>query len=325
MFRLKYIFIILSIIFIIFFIFNPAVEAGLNIAFLPKSLDNPIFLDTFEAAHREAEELGVNLMWVAPFTTDTGSQADIIDSLIDGGVDGIIISANDSSSLERVINRAVESGIPVATFDSDSPESKRLFYVGTDNYQAGVNCGRAVKEELAESGLEDKKLKTVILTGDRMALNLNKRIIGFKKTISDSYQLDIREILYCRDNIQLAIELIEDYIGKNPDLDLVFFTGGWPFYVPADAMPNFQQWAADGGIAVGIDIFYSALLMQEQGLIDHLVGQDFKEMGRLSLRKLVAYLRFGEQPSDRINTNLTEATEENLQRLLKTYKSWEVK
>ncbi len=299
-------------------------DQTLTIAFVPKSLDNPIFLDTFEAARRKAAELGVKLEWVAPFFTDTESQVRVINNLIKREVDGIIISVNGSDSLKKVIDKAVDSGIPVATFDSDSPASKRLFYIGTDNYQAGVAVGQALRNLLDGKKGDKKAYKTMILSGDRGALNLNKRIIGFKHALHGNYLLDI-EILYCEDNIQLAIELVEEYLRDHPDLDIIFFTGGWPFYTPADAMPNFQEWSKRGGIAVGIDIFYSALLLQEQGMINYLVGQNFKEMGEKSLDYLVQYIREGTLPPVLINTGLTYADKTNIDRLLDIYKPWEVR
>ena len=88
----------------------------------------------------------------------------------------------------------------------------------------------------------------------------------------------------------MAIILVEDYLKKNPDVDVFFFVGGWPFYVPSDAMPAFKQWAHQGGIAVGIDIFYDALLLIRDGVLQYLVGQDMASMGALGVELLVEYL-----------------------------------
>ena len=80
----------------------------LTIAFLPRSLGNPIFLDAFEAAQKKAHELGVRLEWVAPFDFDSGAQVEIMENLIRRQVDGIIASVNDEEPVRQVINEALD-------------------------------------------------------------------------------------------------------------------------------------------------------------------------------------------------------------------------
>lgn len=323
--KILIIFILLLFIFFILFNTNINAEEKLKIAFVPKSLDNPIFLDTFEAAEMEAERLGVELEWVAPFKTSTEGQVKVIKQLIEQDIDGIIISVNDSNSLEKVINEAYKNQIPVITFDSDSPNSKRLCYVGTNNYEVGFEIGSSLIDILNDRGKLKGRKRIMILSGEQSASNLQQRIKGFKDAISKKIDIGNIETLYCKDNIQLAIELVEDHLEQNPDTNIVFFTGGWPFYAPADAMPNFKNWANKEGVAIGIDIFYSALILQNEGLIDFLIGQNFKNMGTKSLNLMIEYLRDSKVPKDFINTGYTISNEENIEELLKIYKPWEVR
>ena len=58
-----------------------------------------------------------------------------MEDLITQKVDGIAIGPCDSEALTPYIDQAVEAGIPVLCFDTDAPNSKRVGYVGTDNYQ----------------------------------------------------------------------------------------------------------------------------------------------------------------------------------------------
>lgn len=302
------------------------VEADkLTIAFVPRSLGNPIFLDAFEAAQKKAYELNVCLEWVAPFDFDLDGQIEIIENLIRRGVDGIIASVNDEEVVEQVIQKAIDQGIAFATFDADCPSSGRLFHIGIDNYGAGVAIGTALVDVIKDRQLDQQVLDTMIMTGYREALNLEERIRGFTAATQDEVNLNIRDILENYDTVEKAIILLEDYVKNNPDIDVIFFVGGWPFYVPAEALPNFQRWAQKGGIAVGIDLFYDALLLQKEGLIQYLIGQDMASMGSVGLELLVNYLRFGDVPPEFVETGLEHADAANLDRLLEIHKPWLVK
>lgn len=323
----KFFSLLICTIFLITFV-GPVVaqeQDELTIAVLPRSLGNPIFLDAFEAAQKKAHELGVRLEWVAPFDFDLEAQVEIIENLIRRGVDGIIASVNDEEPIHRVFQKAIDQGIAVATFDADSPASGRLFHIGINNYAAGVAMGEALVGVLQGRGLAEEELDTMIMTGYREALNLEERIRGFLDATADEVNLNVVAILENEDTVEKAIILLEDYLKQNPDVDVVFFVGGWPFYVTSDVLPNFRQWAQNGGIAVGIDLFYDALLLQKEGLIQYLIGQDMTTMGSLGLELLVNHIRYGEVPPDFVETGLEHANESNIDRLLQIHKPWLVK
>lgn len=302
-----------------------AEEEPLTIAIIPRSLGNPIFLDAFEAAQSRAHELGVRLEWVAPFDFESGAQMEIIDNLIRRGVDGILASVNDEEAVHQMFQKAMEQGIAVATFDGDSPGSGRLFHIGIDNYKVGVAIGEALVGVLEAKGLAEQELDTMIMTGNREAFHHEERIRGFLDATREQVRLNVVDILENEDTVEKAIILLEDYTGTNPDVDVIYFVGGWPFYVPSEALPNFRSWAQAGGIAVGIDLFYDALLLQKEGLIQYLIGQDIASMGSVGLELLVNYLRHGDVPPEFVETGLEHANEENLDRLLEIHKPWLVK
>src|SRR5271170_6335645 len=50
---------------------------------------------------------------------------------------GIMVSVADTALMQPAINDAIDAGIPVITIDADAPASKRLYFIGTNNLQAG--------------------------------------------------------------------------------------------------------------------------------------------------------------------------------------------
>jgi hypothetical protein len=147
------------VVFVCSFVSMVVAQDKLVIAMVPKALDNPVFTTTREAAKEAAAELGVELIWTASQRADAAEQVAVIESLIQKKVDAIGISVNDPTALKDVIDKAVEAGIVISTWDSDSSDSKRLFYLGTDNYAGGVQCGELMKGLLPDGG------KVTILTG----------------------------------------------------------------------------------------------------------------------------------------------------------------
>ncbi len=85
---------------------------------------------------------------------------------------GILVSAADASILTPDINAALDQNIPVITIDSDAPDSKRLFFVGTDNYSAGVIGGKMTAKLLNGKG------NVVVFTIPSQS-NLKDRLQGY--------------------------------------------------------------------------------------------------------------------------------------------------
>ena len=73
------------------------------------------------------------------------------------------------------INDAFARGVPVMTFDSDAPESRRFAFYGVDD----IKTGEAVMEELAVQ--MGSKGAVAILAGNQNAPNLRKRVSGVKQ------------------------------------------------------------------------------------------------------------------------------------------------
>jgi len=259
-----------------------AEEKKLVIAMVPKALDNPIFVDAREASKKVGEELGVEVIWTASQKSDAAEQAALVESLIQKKVDAIGISVNDPTALKDVINKAVEAGILVATWDADSPESERLFYLGTDNYGGGRKCGEIMIKLLGGKG------KVAVLTGVIGALNLEERIRGFKDAVKDT-EVQVVDVLACDDDINKSVEVVNTYTMANAGkFDAWFFDGGWPLFVPIDTLEPIKNFP---GKVISFDTFPPMLMYVKEDVVDVLAGQDYDKMGRGTVELFVKILR----------------------------------
>ncbi|MGV3773711.1 MAG: sugar-binding protein [Verrucomicrobiales bacterium] len=129
------------------------------------------FWNTAAAGVRAAEkEFGVECEVMMP-GKGIVDQKRMIEGLLARGVDGIAISPIDAENQVDLINEAA-SQIPVITHDSDAPKSKRLCFVGMDNYKAGRAAGKLVKEALPDGG------QIMIFVGRLEQLNSQQRRQG---------------------------------------------------------------------------------------------------------------------------------------------------
>jgi ribose transport system substrate-binding protein len=95
-----------------------------------------------------------------------------IEDLLSRGTDGIAISPIDPANQVEIINKAAAE-THLITHDSDAPQTDRLVYVGMDNYDAGVLCGKTLREALPDGG------KVMIFVGRMDQDNAQRRRQGF--------------------------------------------------------------------------------------------------------------------------------------------------
>src|SRR5438045_5170948 len=114
----------------------------LRFAVIPKLLDLPVFNYAKTGAEREAARRGnIEVLWRGPENADQLRQKEILESFITQRVDGIAISCLNGDFLTDTIDRAMDAGIPVVTWDADAPKSKRIAFYGIDDRAAGRVLG----------------------------------------------------------------------------------------------------------------------------------------------------------------------------------------
>jgi ribose transport system substrate-binding protein len=267
-------------------------SSSLKLAFVPKALNNPVFEITRAGAEERVRQLpAVSLRWIGPTTADAAAQSQIIDDLVVQGIDGICVSCNDPAALVPAINRAVEAGVAVVTWDSDSPHSKRLTNIGIDQEAAGFEAGELLLGQV-NSG------KIAILTGTPGALNLERRRNGFLKAIAGNPQIQVVATDPCNDDVQRAVEIVEQRINATPDLAGYFFVGMWPFFADLKTLQQLKNFVSKGGVCVSLDALGGALDAIEQGYATALVGYSWYGFGRTAVDVLVEHVRHGIKPAD---------------------------
>jgi ribose transport system substrate-binding protein len=332
-----------SSLFVALFVLAPSsdrllAQDRLAIAVVPANVNNPYFDQAKLGCEKAVEEIGsgnVECFFTGPPEHGGGDeQVQIVADLVAHGLNGIAVSPSNAAAMASVLPAARDAGIPVITWNSDLlPENKdlRVAYIGTHNYDVGVNLAKIVQKIKPNGGT------ICIQSGGAAAANHNERMQGIRDTLGGmtgtespverltggerlTGQNGWTEVdgcpLYTDDDFPLSAQQMEDILGKYPDLDAFAVTGGFPMFVP-DAyrreMAKYKDRIADGSLAVVIGGTLPIQLdLLKEGLASGLVGERPFEMGYKVIYAIKDMAEGRPAPADPTYTGLDVCTQENV-------------
>jgi len=293
-------------------------QKSYTIGLVAKSQGNPVFQAARVGAEQAARDLGkkynlnIKIDWRTPNEEDAQKQAEAIEQLVLAGADGIAVSCSDANKLTDAINRAVNNGVPVATFDSDAPASKRFVTYAIDDEK----CGERVMEELAkEMGGQGV---IAILAGNQNAPNLQKRVAGVKKAAKNHPGIKIRDTYYHKETPLDAAAKVEQVMQSNPDITGWAMIGGWPLFTD-----NALKWAPGTVKCVSVDALPQQLGYLRNGKVQMLLAQQVYEWGYRSVEHLINKLHLKQNPkSAKDLSELIPVTKANVDEFGRNWEKW---
>jgi ribose transport system substrate-binding protein len=291
----------------------------ITIAVIAKSSDNPVFLAARTGAEAAARELSqqnpglhVEVAWLTPPQEDGQVQAQRIQQAVNEGVDAVLISCSDASKLTGAINDAVDRGVPVMTFDSDAPQSKRFAYYGVDD----MKTGRAVMEELAR--LMGGKGAVAILAGNQNAPNLQRRVQGVREEAAKYPGIRIVDAFHHIETPQDAAAEVVRVNNAYPEVRGWAMIGGWPLMTRSlltDLDPAHTK-------VVAVDALPAQLAYVEKGIAPVLLAQPIYQWGYVGVKTIVDKLHFHKDVPQIIPMELVRVSKENLGDWARQLKAW---
>jgi ribose transport system substrate-binding protein len=288
------------------------------IGLVAKSQGNPVFQAAKVGAMQAAKELGakyninIKIDWRTPNEEDAQKQAEAIEQLVLAGANGIAVSCSDANKLTDAINSSVKNGVPVATFDSDAPNSKRFVTYAIDD----VKCGERVMEELGK--LMNGKGVVAILAGNQNAPNLQKRVQGVKNAAKKFPGITLRDTYYHKETPQDAAAKVEQVMQSNPDITGWAMIGGWPLFTD-----NALKWTPGTVKCVSVDALPAELQYLRSGHVQLLLAQQVYEWGYRSVEHLINKVHLKKDPTRTKDVSeLIPVTKENLDQFAKNWEKW---
>ena len=223
---------------------------------------------------------------------DAQQQLDVIDELLEAGVQGIALSPAEDERVRARIQELSER-MPVVTFNSDLPDSGRLCYVGVDNFACGRMSAGLMDLLLAGQG------EVLLVAGQENNWSHQQRVDGFQAEAAANFPgLSLLQPQTCGDDQQLAHDIVCRAVQEHPSLRGVYVS------------VNGQLGACDALRELGLqgkvhlichDLIPANTENVRRGLIDFLIDQDAALQGARPIELLMDYLLAGEKPeTDRI-------------------------
>ena len=304
-----------------------ASAADYTFALVPKAMNNPFFDLARDGCYKAQEELAdVTCEYIGPGEHTEMEQIQIVQDLISKGVDGIAVAPSNAPAMAKALKAAQAAGIPVMTWDSDLlPEDAglRTTYVGTYNYDIGVNLAKLVAARHADGG-------TICLqTGGAAAANHNERLKGARDTLAGmdtgtppgnalSGENGWTEISGCplitNDDGNVAVQGMTDILAANPDLTAFLSTGAftqWYDNAYRQAVEPYMGRMADGSLTIVVaDTLPMQMAQLAEGLANGNVGQRPFEMGYKAMY-IMKDIAEGKAVDDPIYTGLDVCDNDN--------------
>jgi ribose transport system substrate-binding protein len=240
--------------------------------------DLPYWKTAADGFEKAAAEYGVTAEVRGPTKLDAQAETDAFRAAVAAKPAGILVSVANSKLLTPEIDAAIAAGIPVITMDSDAPESKRLYFIGTNNLQAGHLGGHRVAAQLNGKG------NVVFITNPGQP-NLDERLKGYKEILAESPGIKVVEVFDMQGDSRLAMDKTREYIARTGK-DRVDAIVCLESASAKDVGEIFKRTNTKDRLLVGMDLAVGTLLLVQDGTIDSTISQKPYTMGFLGLKAL---------------------------------------
>lgn len=273
---------------------------ALTFALVPKRVSSSFFNQTNRGCQDAARILKNTCIYTGPLSPDKvvpEEQAEFIAAIIaNGTVDGMAISVSSEEIIAPLIDQAVDAGIPVVTFDSDAPNSKRIAYVGTDNTFLGTQIAKVLKQLQPEGGTFG-----VISTP---GANIAERENGFRYELLENSNNVWSELMGSPTSFkdhQEGLNQTQEFANLNPTAIALMLEGpmkddNWEPLVDSNS--------EKGIVYVAGDDSDKQLDLLSRRKCQGLVGQLPYEMGYIAMQVLDELVRNQTYPDEIVGTNV---------------------
>ena len=271
----------------------------------PKGTSSVFWQSVYAGVMAAGRDFDVDILWNGPSQeTEFARQIQIVDSMINRRVDGIVLSPAESTALVGVVDRAAKAGIPVTIFDSGLDSDNYVTFVATDNLGAGKLAAKTLWEMLGGPG------PIALMKHVPGSASTGNREIGFHEAVAETYTgIEIVAEQFCMSDRARALAVAEDFLTSHPALKGIFCSSEAGTVGAARALES-----RDMVGKIKLLGFDGSPVLQEglaSGAIDALIVQDPYKIGYIGVETIVQKLD-GETPEKLIYSPARVITADDL-------------
>jgi len=191
---------------------------------------------------------------------------------------GILVSAADSKLMTPEIDKAIAAGIPVITIDADAPDSQRLYFIGTNNLEAGRLGGQRVAAQLNGKG-------NVVFFSLPGQSNVEERLKGYKDVFASFPGIKIVEVFDMKGESGAAMDKARDYLERTGPAKINAFIC-LEASAGKDVAEAFKRAKPQDTMLMAMDVDQATLELVKDGTIQATISQKPFTMAFLGLKAL---------------------------------------
>lgn len=227
-----------------------------------------------------AAELGVNVQFTGATEADYVEETQVLEQVIAKNPAGILVTPANGDAMTDAINKAMDAGVPVVCFDSDSTKSNRYSYVGTNGYSAGATVAKEMAEAIGHKG----SVAVVLFPGLQ---NQEDRAQGFEEYMAaNEPDITVLERANGGQNENEAAAATASLITANPDIAGIFAVTAWTGLGAGQAIEEAGK--TDSICCISFDTDEGVLDYIENGVLYGTCAQGTQQMGYWGLYFLYA-------------------------------------
>jgi ribose transport system substrate-binding protein len=223
-------------------------------------------------------QYGVSVDTRGPAGLNPQAEVDEFKAMVARKPAGILVSVANSKLMAPEIDAAIAAGIPVITMDSDSPESKRLYFIGTNNLEAGRLGGRRLASQLNGKG-------NVVFFTNPGQPNLDERLKGYQDILATYPGIKVVEVFDIKADPGSALDQAGVYLARTGAAKVDGFVC-LDSRSGSNVAEAFKRRNATDRILITMDVDTDTLGLVGDGTIDSTIAQKPYTMAFLGLKAL---------------------------------------
>ena len=229
--------------------------------------------------NQAAGEYHVVAKVVGPDNYDPQAELTELQHAIAAKPSGILISVADAASFQSEINAGIDAGIPIITMDSDAPHSHRLFFIGTNNLEAGHLGGQRVVDKLPGGK------GNVVFFSMPGQPNLDERFKGYQEIFADHPGIKTVEVVDIKGESTAAFDKTQQYMLQTGDKKIDAFVC-LEASAGKEVASVLKNQNAKNRLLIAMDVDPDTLKLIKDGTIDATIAQKPYTMGYIGLKQL---------------------------------------